>query len=209
MKAVILYDSRTKNGSTETLIDTVGLKLAEAGIYVEKAKCKALANYGFIKDFDLVILGAPVYNFIVSSQLLGALIQGNLKKSLKRKKVALFLLCGSSETIATVLYLPQLKIHLVTNKILVEKIFPPDVLSDKTVIDEFVLDVLHEYNKSLKLRAVLSAKWTEEAQEWLQGLPSFLQARFRTMAEEYADKMGYKEITLEMLEIARDELGGT
>jgi len=29
------------------------------------------------------------------------------------------------------------------------------------------------------------------------------------MAEEYADNMGYSEITLEMLELARDEMGGT
>jgi len=130
MKAVILYDSRKQGGSTEALIDAVGLKLAESGVYVEKAKCKALADYSFIRDFDLVILGAPVYYFIVSSQLLGALNYGNLKANLKRKKVALFLTCGSPESMANVLYLPQLKIHLVSNKILVEKIFPPDVLSE-------------------------------------------------------------------------------
>ena len=126
MKAVILYDSRTKSGSTEAIIDAMGQKLAERGVYVEKAKCKALADYSFVCDFDLVILGAPVYYFLVSSQ-----------------------------------------------------------------------------------SRALSAKWTDESKEWLQTIPSFLQSKFRTMAEEYAENMGYKEITLEMLELARDEMGGT
>ena len=208
IKAVILYDSRTQNGSTEAIIDAVGLKLAESGVDVEKAKCKAMADYSFIRDYDIVVLGAPVYYFIVSSQLMGALNYGNLKKNLKRKKIALFLTCGSPESMAMVLYLPQLKIHLLSNKILAEKIFPPDVLSQSEFIDSFVFDVLHEYKKTTKSR-VLSAKWTEEAQEWLQTIPSFLQGKFRTMAEEYADNKGYHEITLEMLEMARDEMGGT
>ena len=54
MKAVILYDSRTATGSTEAVIDAIGLSLAEAGVYVEKAKCRAMADYSFVKDFDLV-----------------------------------------------------------------------------------------------------------------------------------------------------------
>ena len=116
MKAVILYDSKTSGGSTEAIIDTIGLKLAESGAYVEKVKCKALADYSFIREFDLVILGAPVYYFLVASQLLGALNYGNLKKNLKRKKIAMFLSCGSPEAMAAVLYLPQLKIHLISNK---------------------------------------------------------------------------------------------
>jgi multimeric flavodoxin WrbA len=208
MKAIILYDSRTPTGSTEAFIDAIGLSLAETGAYVEKAKCKATADYSFVKDFDLVILGAPVYNFIVASQLLGALIQGNLKKNLKRKKIALFLTCGSSESTAAVLYLPQLKIHLIRNKILAEKIFAPDAFSDGEVIDSFVEDLLYEYNRGPKSKA-LSAKWTDEAQEWFQSMPSFMQETFRTMAEEYADDMGYKEITLSVLEEARGSLGGT
>jgi flavodoxin len=208
MKAVILYDSRTSTGSTEAIIDAIGLGLAESGVYVEKAKCKAMADYSFVKDFDLVILGAPVYNFIVASQLLGALIQGNLKKNLKRKKIALFLTCGSTESTATLLYLPQLKIHLIRNKILAEKIFEPDAFSDSDVIDSFVEELLYEYNKSPKPK-VLSAKWTDEAQEWFQSMPSFMQGTFRTMAEEYAENMGYNQITLEVLEEARDNLGGT
>ncbi len=208
MKAIILYDSRSSNGSTEAVIDAIGLGLVDAGFYVEKAKCRATADYSFVKDFDLVILGAPVYYFVVASQLLGALIHGNLKQNLKRKKIAIFLTCGSSPSTAAVLYLPQLKIHLIRNKILVEKIFLPDVLSDGDALELFVEDVLHQYNKSLKSRA-LSAKWTTEAQEWFQSMPSFMQGKFRTMAEEYAEEMGYKEITLAVLEEARDNLGGT
>ncbi len=207
MKAVILYDSKTSGGSTEALIDSIGLSLAESGFYVEKAKCKALADYSFIKDFDLVILGAPVYYFIVASQLLGALIQGNLKKCLKRKKIALFLTCGSSESVAALLYLPQLKMHLLRNKILAEKIFALDTFSDGSV-DAFVEDLLLHYNKPPKSK-VLSAKWTAEAQDWFQSMPAFMQGKFRTMAEEYAEEMGYKEITLEVLAEARDNLGGT
>ncbi len=208
MKAVILYDSKTSGGSTEAIIDTIGLKLAESGAYVEKVKCKALADYSFIKEFDLVILGAPVYYFLVASQLLGALNYGNLKINLKRKKIAMFLTCGSSEAMAAVLYLPQLKIHLITNKILVEKIFPSNVLHENSIIDEFVIDVLQAYNNTSSQKA-LSAKWTDESREWLQTIPSFLQSKFKIMAEEYAENMGYKEITLEMLQLARDEMGGT
>ena len=208
MKAVILYDSKTSGGSTEALIDAIGLQLAESGAYVEKVKCKALADYSFIRDFDLVILGAPVYYFLVASQLLGTLNYGNLKINLKRKKIAMFLTCGSPEAMAAVLYLPQLKIHLISNKILVEKIFPSNALQDNSVIDTFVHDVLYAYNKTSSQRS-LSAKWTDESREWLQTIPSFLQGKFKTMAEEYAEKMGYKEITLEMLQLARDEMGGT
>jgi hypothetical protein len=207
MKAVILYDSRTTNGSTEAIIDAIGLKLAENDVYVEKAKCKALADYGFIKDFDIVILGAPVYYFLVSSQLLGALIQGNLKQNLKRKKIAMFLTCGTPDYMAAVLYLPQLKIHLVRNKILVEQIFPSSVLTESDIIDSFVLDVLSEYHKTMKSR-VVSARWTDEAQDWLESVPSFLQSKIKSAAEEYAEEMGYNEITCDVLDAAKDKFGG-
>ena len=207
MKAVILYDSKTSGGATEALIDSIGLSLAESGFYVEKAKCKAMADYSFIKDFDLVVLGAPVYYFIVASQLLGALIQGNLKKCLKRKKIALFLTSGSSRPVAALLYLPQLKVHLMHNKILAERILAVNALADGSV-DAFVEDILFQYNKPPKSK-VLSAKWTVEAQDWFQSMPSFMQGKFRTMAEEYAEEMGYKEITLQVLAEARDNLGGT
>ena len=65
-----------------------------------------------------------------------------------------------------------------------------------------------QYNKPPKSK-VLSAKWTAEAQDWFQSMPSFMQGKFRTMAEEYAEEMGYKEITLQVLAEARDNLGGT
>ncbi len=207
MKAVILYDSKTSGGSTEALIDAIGLQLAESGAYVEKVKCKALADYSFIREFDLVILGAPVYYFLVASQLLGALNYGNLKINLKRKKIAMFLTCGSPEAMAAVLYLPQLKIHLVRNKILVEKIFPSNVLHENSVIDTFVQDVLYEYSKTLKSR-IGSLKWTLEAQDWLDSVPSFLQGKIKDGAEEFAKAMGYKEITCDVLEEAKGEIGG-
>jgi hypothetical protein len=207
MKAIILYDSRTSGGSTEAVVDSIGLGLAECGYYVEKAKCKANADFSFVKEFDLVVIGAPVYYFIVASQLLGALIHGNLKKCLKRKKIALFLTCGSRQSLAAVLYLPQIKIHLIRNKILVEKIFAPEALSDGTV-DSFVEEMLLEYTRTPKSR-VLSAKWTDEAKECFQSMPSFMQGTFKTMAEEFAEEMGYTEITLEVLEEARDRLGAT
>jgi hypothetical protein len=209
MKAVILYDSRTTGGSTEAIIDTIGLRLAESGVYVEKAKCKAAADYGFVKEFDIVILGAPVYYFLVSSQLLGALIQGNLKKNLKRKKIALFLTCGSPEPMATVLYLPQLKIHLVRNKILAEKIIAPGALSVGETIDGFVDDLLSEYQKTRKRRGPShSVEWSDEAWQLLQSIPSFMRGKFKTIAEEYAEDMGLNEITVAVLMAAKDELEG-
>jgi len=117
------------------------------------------------------------------------------------------LTCGSPEAMAAVLYLPQLNIHLVRNKILVEKIFPSNVLHDNSVIDTFVQDVLYEYNKTLKLR-IGSLKWTIEAQEWLDSVPSFLQGKIKDGAEEFAKAMGYKEITCDVLEEAKGEIGG-
>ncbi|MEI8185343.1 MAG: flavodoxin domain-containing protein [Chlorobiaceae bacterium] len=146
MRAIILFDSKTAGGSTEQLIDSIGLELAKSGAYVEKAKCKTTGDYSFVKDFDVVIMGAPIYYLLVSSQLLGALLQSNLKKYLADKKVALFLTCGSPELMANMLYLPQLKMNLVNNTILVEKIFAPDQLSDQKIIEKYV----HELNEAYK-----------------------------------------------------------
>jgi len=142
MRAIILFDSKSSGGSTEKLIDTIGQKLAETGAYVEKAKCKSTGDYSFVKDFDVVIMGAPIYYLLVSSELLGALLQSNLKSCLHGKKIALFLTCGSPELMANLLYLPQLKLNLVGSTIIAEKIFAPDQLADPAVIGNYV-DELH------------------------------------------------------------------
>jgi multimeric flavodoxin WrbA len=147
MRAIILFDSKTAGGSTDKLIDSIGQELAKTGAYVEKARCKTTGDYSFVKDFDVVIMGAPIYYLLVSSQLLGALIQSNLKTSLAGKKVALFLTCGSPELMANLLYLPQLKMNLVDNTILAEKIFAPDQLSDQTVIEKYVHELNNAYRK--------------------------------------------------------------
>ncbi len=138
IRAIILFDSRTSGGSTEKLIDAIGRELAATGAYVEKAKCKSTGDYSFVEEFDLVIMGAPIYYLLVSSQLLGALIQSNLKKYLAGKKVALFLTCGSPELMANLVYMPQLKMHLGGNEILAEKIFAPDEVANPAIIAQFV-----------------------------------------------------------------------
>ena len=205
MKAIILYDTRSAGGSTDKFVDALGSSLAETGAYVEKGKCKATADYSFVQDFDVVIMGAPVYYMIVSSELLGALIQSNLKRYLRRKKVALFLACGSPEPMAYMMYLPQLKLHLVRNKILAEKVFAPQELSNEQAIDEFVTNITQEYKKALKTRNN-SLKWTKEAQELLARIPPFFRNRIRIAAEEYAEEMGYREITANVIDEAKAEL---
>ncbi len=142
MRAIILFDSKTSGGSTDKLIDSIGRKLAESGAYVEKAKCKSTGDYSFVKDFDVVIMGAPIYYLMVSSELLGALLQSNLKSSLQNKKIALFLTCGSPELMANLLYLPQLKLNLIGSTIIAEKIFAPDQLSDQSVISHYVDELI-------------------------------------------------------------------
>ena len=145
MKAIILYDSKSSGGSTDRLIDAIGQKLAETGAYVEKAKCKSTGDYSFVKDFDVVIMGAPIYYLVVSSELLGALMQSNLKSSLQGKKIALFLTCGSPELMANLLYLPQLKLNLIGSTIIAEKIFAPDQISDPAVIAKYVDELNNAY----------------------------------------------------------------
>ena len=145
MKAIILYDSKSSGGSTDRLIDAIGQKLAETGAYVEKAKCKSTGDYSFVKDFDVVIMGAPIYYLVVSSELLGALMQSNLKSCLQGKKIALFLTCGSPELMANLLYLPQLKLNLIGSTILAEKIFAPDQISDPAVIAKYVDELNNAY----------------------------------------------------------------
>ncbi|MEI6651281.1 MAG: flavodoxin domain-containing protein [Chlorobiaceae bacterium] len=147
MRAIILFDSKTSGGSTDRLIDAIGQKLAESGAYVEKAKCKSTGDYSFVKDFDVVIMGAPIYYLVVSSELLGALMQSNLKSCLQGKKIALFLSCGSPELMANLLYLPQLKLNLIGSTILAEKIFAPDQISDLAVVAKYVDELNMAYKK--------------------------------------------------------------
>ncbi len=150
MRAIILFDSKTSGGSTDRLIDSIGQKLAESGAYVEKAKCKSTGDYSFVKDFDVVIMGAPIYYLVVSSELLGALMQSNLKSCLQGKKIALFLSCGSPELMANLLYLPQLKLNLIGSTIIAEKIFAPDQISDPAVIAKYVAELNEAYKKGLQ-----------------------------------------------------------
>ncbi len=207
MKAIILYDSKSVGGSTDKFVDALGKSLAETGAYVEKGKCKANADYSFILDFDVVIMGAPVYYLAVSSELIGALIQSNLKKYLKRKKVAVFVTCGSPEPMAYMLYLPQIKVHLLRNKIIAERVFPAQDLSNEDAIDEYIDTIVETYNKTVSDRKS-NVTWTEEAIETLNNVPSFLHEKFRRMAEEYAEETGQTKITSEMLFVAKDEMGG-
>ncbi|AOS83249.1 protochlorophyllide oxidoreductase [Chlorobaculum limnaeum] len=147
-KAIILYDSMSVGGSADRLIDAIGKNLAEAGTYVEKARCKPNADYSFVEEFDLVLLGAPIYYLLVASKLTGALSQSNLRAVLKGKKVALFVICGSPEPMANFLYLPQLKMNLDNPVILAEKAFSPDETSDHNAIAEFANKILDAYGKA-------------------------------------------------------------
>ena len=204
MRAIILYDSKTSGGSTDRLIESIGRELVENGAYVEKAKCKAIADYSFVRDFDVIILGAPVYYLVVSSQLLGALVQSNLKKCLRGKKVALFLACGSPEAMALTLYLPQLKVHLIRNRILAEKIFAPNQIDDQDAILDFVEEIENEYEKSNRSRTRSSGiQWSDEALEMLSSMPSFISGKIRSAMELYARENGITLITPDTLDQAR------
>ena len=204
LRAIILYDSRTSGGSTDRLIDSIGHELLENGAYVEKAKCRANADYSFVREFDLVILGAPVYYLVVSSQLLGALVQSNLRKCLRGKKVALFVTCGSPEPMALTLYLPQLKVHLFTNRILSEKIFAPNQMDDPEAIEEFVDEILTEYEKSERRRSGSSQlQWDDDAADMVNAMPSFISGKIKESLEQYALQNGIKVITVEVLNEAR------
>ncbi len=203
MRAIILYDSRTTGGSTDKLIDMIGEQLAETGAYVEKAKCKATADYSFVTDFDVIIMGAPVYYLVVSSQLIGALVQSNLKKCLKNKNVALFVACGSPEALALGLYLPQLKIHLIRNKILSEKIFAPQQMTDPEAIGDFVDEIDEAYQKTFRPRFGGDLEWSDEAAEMLNQMPSMFSNKIKAALTTYAKQNGIKVITLEVLDQAR------
>lgn len=202
MKAIILYDSRSSGGSTDRLIDSIGQQLAENGAYVEKARCKANADYSFIHEFDVVIMGAPVYYMVVSSQLLGALLQSNLKRYLRHKNIALFLTCGSPEAMAQSVYMPQLKIHLMRNRILSEKIIAPHQIDDEDVIYDFVEEIEEGYRKSFKPRGG-DLQWSDEALELIESAPPFFSDKIKAALVAYAEENGIRYITPEVLDDAR------
>ncbi len=205
IKTIILYDTHSAGGSTSKFVDTLGTRLAEHGAYVEKAKCKANANYSFIREFDLAILGSPVYYMVVSSDLLGALIQSNLKKALVQKPVALFLACGSPEPMANLLYMPQLKMHLMRSRIIAEKIFSPHELTDNAIVESYADKIFNAFDIS-SLSAGSKVAWASDAIETLDNIPSFLREELRQKAIDYAEEHGMPTITAEMLFEARDEL---
>jgi flavorubredoxin len=147
-KAIILYDSKSSGGSTDRFIDAIGKNLAESGLYVEKARCKENGDFGFVEEFDLVVMGAPIYYLLVSSQLFGALSRSNLKKVLKGKKIALFVACGSPEPMAHLLYLPQLKMNLENPVILAERVFSPEQLNDPAAAADFVGQIIAAYERT-------------------------------------------------------------
>lgn len=123
MKAIILYDALSTGGSTDRIIDAIGKHLVQNGFYVEKAKTPPRADYQFLEEFDLILLGSPIYNLQLSPDLSGALNQSNLLKVLTGKKVATFIICGGPELSAALLYLPQLNLRLLRSELVAEKIF--------------------------------------------------------------------------------------
>jgi hypothetical protein len=211
MRAIILYDSRSTGGSTDRLIDSIGQQLAETGAYVEKARCKATADYSFVSEFDVVILGAPVYYLVVSSQLLGALVQSNLKRYLRNKNIALFVTCGSPEPMAQTLYLPQLKIHLIRNRILAEKVIAPHQIDDEEIIADFVDEIDEGFRRSSRPRTGFRAEklqWSSEALEIIGQMPPFFADKIKAALSVYAEKNGITCITPEVLDVARSSSMG-
>ncbi len=206
-KVVILYDTKSEGGSTDRFIDKLGMTFAETGAYVEKVKCKTKADYSFVHEFDIVVMGAPVYYLVVSSELLGAIIQSNLRRNLRRKNIALFLTCGSPEPMANLLYMPQMKAHLLTNKILEEKVFAPNELSDDNVVSTYVNRILRSHRLATRNRNA-SMQWSDEALDMLDQIPSFFRNRVKTATEEYAEEMGYTTITLDVIDEAKAQLEG-
>ncbi|MCS7012166.1 MAG: protochlorophyllide oxidoreductase [Chloroherpetonaceae bacterium] len=123
MKAIILYDALTTGGSTDRIIDTIGQTLVEKGVYVEKAKTPPRADYSFLEEFDLIILGTPIYNLAMSPNFVGALNQSNLLESIKKKLVAFFMVFGGPELTAQFLYRPQLSLRLLNHNVIADKLF--------------------------------------------------------------------------------------
>ncbi|MBC8043838.1 MAG: NAD(P)H-dependent oxidoreductase [Rhizobacter sp.] len=123
MKAIILYDALSEGGTTDRIITSIGETLAAKGVYIEKAKTPPLADYSFLSEFDVIILGSPIYNFTPSPNLTEAFGRSNLLKSMLGKKVALFIICGGPELTAELLYKPQFTARLLRHNVIADKIF--------------------------------------------------------------------------------------
>ncbi|MDX2127945.1 MAG: protochlorophyllide oxidoreductase [Chloroherpetonaceae bacterium] len=123
MKAIILYDALSTGGSTDRIIDAIGERLVHYGFYVEKAKTPPFADYSFLEEFDLVLIGSPIYNLALSPGLSQTLDKSNLLQSMKGKDIATFLICGGPELTAAFLYMPQLTLRLFGLNIVAQKIF--------------------------------------------------------------------------------------
>ncbi|NTW50870.1 MAG: protochlorophyllide oxidoreductase [Chlorobiales bacterium] len=146
MKAIILYDAMSTGGSTDRIINTIGEELVKKGMYVEKAKVAPKADYDFLSEFELIILGSPIYNLTLGSNLSGAFLKSNLIPNLRGKKVAIFVICGSPEIAAEFFYLPQLKIPTLSNEVLAEKIFGMSKKDDPQTPIDFAEEI---YRKAM------------------------------------------------------------
>lgn len=123
MNAIILYDALTTGGTTDRIITSIGETLAAKGVYIEKAKVVPHADYSFLNEFDVIILGSPIYNFTPSPDLVAAFGNTNLLASMEGKPVAYFIICGGPELTAEVLYKPQFLLRLRRQNIIADKIF--------------------------------------------------------------------------------------
>jgi predicted O-methyltransferase YrrM len=137
MKAIILYDSLSVGGSTDKLIDSFGLRLAELGATVEKARTIPHADYSFVEEFDTVIIGSPIYNFMLAKNLVDTFKESNLLAHLKGKNVATFIICGGPEVIAPLLYESQLQYQLTGQHIVAGEIFGMSKKDDPTAPVKF------------------------------------------------------------------------
>ncbi|ACF12698.1 Proto-chlorophyllide reductase 57 kD subunit [Chloroherpeton thalassium ATCC 35110] len=147
MNAIILFDSHSSGGATDRIIDTIGQELAKRDIYVEKGKVLPNADYSFLDEFDLILLGSPIYNLRLSENLAGAIIQSNLLAKLDGKQIALFVICGGPELSADLLYLPQLQIPLLNKNIIAKKAFGMSCKNDPESAVSFAEEI---YEKAAK-----------------------------------------------------------
>ncbi|HHE07615.1 MAG TPA: protochlorophyllide oxidoreductase, partial [Chlorobaculum parvum] len=131
-----------------------------------------------------------------------------LKRYLKSKNIALFLTCESPEAMALSIYLPQLKIHLMRNRIVSEKIIAPHQINDKEMIYDFVNEIEEGYHKSFKSSRDDSLQWSEEALEQLENLPPFFSSKIKEGLSIYAREQGIRCITPEVLDEARANYEG-